>query len=448
MTNPNRSVIVVRRQIARGGFGIVEEVELSDGTTAARKTFDPHPGFAHDADLVNKARKRFVREVSVQAQISHPHVVPVLIQDLRDDPPWFVMPYASRSLEDELDDARAAGDIPLEALVQMLGGLEELHRLGFVHRDLKPQNVLRIEGRWMLSDLGLVLPPSSTTTTLTGTNSAWGTQAYAAPEVITAFHTVTPAADIFSVGCILHDLASPGPRIPYGQCSAPGPLGLIIEKCTAPRPSQRFADVASLRSTLVARLSTTAAAPASSEVIRLDQRLVADPAALTVDDWLEIGRIVDTEFAEMDAQALLYSLDSPHLRRCFQIAPAAFARIAATVCRWVREATFDFVFCDVLGARLATIFELGGTRERAEAALGALILGESHNRWTVMRLFFRLGGRALDDDAAERLAIEILSLGPRAEFLVARCESTIRVSRTALHPRLQDALERVASDVT
>jgi hypothetical protein len=308
--------------------------------------------------------------------------------------------------------------------------------------------VIRIEDRWMLSDLGLVLPPSSTTTTLTGTNSAWGTQAYAAPEVIASFHTVTPAADIFSVGCILHDIVADTQRVPYGQCTAAGPLGLIIEKCTAPRPDQRFGDVAALRSTLVARLSTTVAAPASTAVVRLDQRLAADPDAMTADDWMEIGRIVDTQFAEMDAQALLYTLDGPHLRRCIQISPAAFARIAATVSRWVREASFDFVFCDVLGARLATVFELGGTREKAEAALGALVLGESHNRWSVMRLFFRLAGKGLDDDVAERLAIEFMSLGQRAEHLVQRCEYTIHVSRTALHPRLQDALGQIASGTT
>jgi len=434
------TVVSVRRFIARGGFGIIEEVDLSDGRIGARKTFDPHPSFAHDADLVAKAHQRFVREVSVQAAIQHPNIVPIWHHQLHDDPPWFVMPLATRSLEDEIDDCQQDTTLPLDPLVQMLSGIEELHRLGFVYRDLKPQNVLRVDGAWMLSDLGLVLPPSSTTTTLTGTNSAWGTQAYAAPEVITSFHTVTAAADIFSVGCILHDLATLTPRVPYGQCSATGPLGLIIEKCTASLPSHRFPDVAVLRTALVARLSTSGASPTSATAVRYDTKLQDQLDQVTPDEWQDIARLVDTQFAELDGQALLQVLDGPQLRRCHAVAPLAFNRIAAVLSRWVREGTFDFSFCDVLGARLATVFELGGTRERAEAVLGALILGETHNRWSVMRLFFRLCGRSLDDDTAERLAIELMALGPHADYLVRRSEDTITVSRSTLHPRLQDAL--------
>lgn len=436
----------VCRHIARGGFGIVEEVELSDGSIGARKTFDPHPSYAHDDGLVSKARQRFIREISVQAQLDHPHIVPILIPGLEGDPPWAVMPYATRSLADEIEDHRDAGTIPLEAIVEMLAGLEELHRLGFVHRDLKPQNVLKVDGRWMLSDLGLVLPPSNTTTTLTGTNSAWGTQAYAAPEVITSFHTVTATADIYSVGCILHDLVAQSPRIPYGQCTATGTLGLIIEKCTAGHADQRFPDVAVLRSALVSRLAATGAAPASAEVIGFDRRLATETDGLTPDEWLEIARVTDLHFAEMDGQALLYALDGPQLRRCFHLAPQAFARVAVVMCRWVREAAFDFAYCDVLGARLAVISELGGTRERAEAALGALILGVGHNRWSIMRLFFRLAGKPLDDDAAERLAIELMALGTRALHYVQRCENTVHASRASLHPRLQDALALIEAD--
>lgn len=437
------AVKAVRGIIARGGFGVVEQVELADGRTAARKTFSPHPGFAHDEDLVEKARQRFVREVSVQAQLNHPHIVPIWAHGLHDNPPWFVMPHATRSLTDEIDDARDRGDVPLEPLVQMLAGLEELHRLGFVHRDLKPQNVLQVDGHWMLSDLGLVLPPSSSTTTLTGTNSAWGTQAYAAPEVITSFHTVSPAADIFSVGCILHDIVATSPRVPYGQCSATGVLGLIIEKCTAPRPEQRFGDVSVLRTALVARLGNEVAMPASSTVVAFDRKLIEALDSLSTDEWHDIARIVDTEYGSADAQALLRSLDGPHLRRCHAVAPLAFSRIASVVSRWVRESQFEFVFCDVLGARLAVIAEIGGTRERAEALLGALVLGESHNRWSVMRIFCRLAGKSLDEDSAERLAIEFLALGPQADHLIRRCENTIHVTRAQLHPKIQDALAEI-----
>ncbi|QSV74519.1 MAG: protein kinase family protein [Aphanizomenon flos-aquae KM1D3_PB] len=57
-----------------------------------------------------------------------------------------------------MQDARSNGIPPLEALSDILNALEELHFLGYVHRDLKPQNILFHQGRWKLSDFGLVLP--------------------------------------------------------------------------------------------------------------------------------------------------------------------------------------------------------------------------------------------------------------------------------------------------
>ena len=444
MPEPRFLVREVVRPINRGGFGRVDEVIMENGERLARKTFSPHPSIAHDPDICEKARKRFVREVAVQAQIDHPHVIPILHSELQSDPPWFLMPLAGRSLEDQIQDDRRDNMVRLEPLTQMLAGLEELHRLGFVHRDLKPLNVLHVGGRWMLSDLGLVLPPSGTTTALTGPHSAWGSRPYAAPEVMVSFHTVTAAADIFSVGCILHDYVAGTARVPHAQCTHPGQLGGAIEKCTAPRPRDRFPDVSALRNALVMVLGAhSSAAPAGPQVAEWLANLKDAPGDLDEDSWADIARFVDVQNASSDAGLLLYAIDGPQIVACADCTESAFLRLAAVITRWVKEGSFGFEFCDVLGARLARIFERGGTREKSDAVMAALHLGFSHNRWTVMRLFFRLASASLPSDVADRLSIELLALGWTAELMIERLETAIGASRGSLHPLIQAALAQL-----
>jgi len=435
----------VVRSISRGGFGRVEEVELEDGSRVARKTFDPQGWIAADTDAREQARRRFVREVSVQSHLDHPHVMPILHAELTASPPWFLMPLADRSLVEQIRDDRANTTITLEPLTQMLAGLEELHRLGYVHRDLKPPNVLRLDGRWVITDLGFVLPPSGSTVSLTRTVSAWGTEEYAAPEARTEFHTVRAEADVYSVGCILHDYVLQTPRVPYAQCTDTGPLGVVIEKCTASRPRDRFRDVAALRSALVLMLGAQPTATAGPQVAAWIDELRNDPTAITEQRWEEIARYVDVNGSTQDAGLLLYALDGPQIVACYERSEADFQRLSAVITRWVREGNFDFEFCDVLGARLARIFERGGTREKADSILAAFHLGYSHNRWAIMRLFFRLAAASLPTEIAERLSIEFLAIGWQARVMLEHLERGIGATRTSLHPLLQVAVDQIDS---
>lgn len=432
----------VVRLINRGGFGRVEEVDVN-GQRLAQKVFDPR-AIAYDAELVAKAKRRFVREANVQSQLDHPNIMPILGSDPSAEPPWILMPLATKSLEDEIVEAKAAGTIPVDALVQMLTGLEELHRLGFVHRDLKPRNVLLVGGRWVIADFGFVLPRIRGTTILTATGSAWGTEGYAAPEIITDFRSALSQADIFAAGCILHDLVGTTPRVPFAQSNAPGPLGPIIEKCTAREPSDRFTSVAALRSAILFQLEGAPSEDLGPEVDAWLKLLMEDCRSIDQDTWTRIALSLETQF-EVSGGWLLRAMDLDQLEAVFTIAPAVFTRIAVSFCRWVRRRkSFDFSYCDLLGARLIKIFDLGGTREKAEAAMAALILGCSHNRWSVMKQFMRMASPGIDQDLADRLAIELLALGTTANDHMKQMEFAIRAQRSSLHPKIVDALARCA----
>ena len=78
----------VIKLINRGGFGVVEEVRVG-GKRLARKTFSPDSAFKLNAQQVEKARIRFIREAKLQAVIEHPNIMPIVDADLEADPLGF-----------------------------------------------------------------------------------------------------------------------------------------------------------------------------------------------------------------------------------------------------------------------------------------------------------------------------------------------------------------------
>lgn len=428
----------VLNEINRGGFGVVERVVAPDGSVVARKTFQVE-GRRSPEDL-EKLRRRFQREVRVQSRLSGDYFLPVLQSDLTGSAPWFTMPVADRNYVQQIVEDRAARRISPQPLADILAGLEELHSLGFTHRDLKPGNVLLHNGRWKLSDFGLVLPPETDATAqLTSTTSAWGTREYAAPEQATRFHSVTAAADIYSFGCILHDLELGLARIPFHKATSNGPLGPIIEKCTEVLPAKRFKSVGGLRAALVPLLLTPLAP-------------TTNPDTKAWVEWLNLhGVMVPNNVQvlitylqqhEREREAIFYALDDDNvgaIQHAVQdTEPELFEELANMYAGWASTAAFQFSYCDVVIKRLEAMLSGVSLGTFAVIAVAAATLGSTHDRWFVEDRVLRLCGPQMPEHVARRVAIEIHAEDAARHFVA--CARGIDRDISAYHPLITAAL--------
>jgi len=233
--------------IGKGGFGLVQLIEDDQGKRFALKSFDIHPLMI---GMEDNARKRFILEVKYQKLINHPNIVPVLSDLLSNNPPAYIMPLANTSLQNEINSDTLDNDTFLNAIYDIMAGLEAIHSLGIYHRDLKPGNVLKFDDGYKISDFGLMSITETGITTLTSTGMTKGSDMYTAPEITQDLKFASVQSDIYSLGCILHDFFGQDKRLPCNEIIESSPYGDIFLGATRKDPSRRFASVASFREAL------------------------------------------------------------------------------------------------------------------------------------------------------------------------------------------------------
>lgn len=182
---------------------------------------------------------RMRREIEVGVALDgHPHTMPIL--DRGADFTWFVMPWAEGTAEDHQSELQ--NPERLRILVDALtSALEPAHKSGWIHRDIKPPNILLLDGQWVLADWGAVRRPPGQTTKIGRTRLGIGTEGFAAPETYAAAQERPhPASDIYSVGRVIAWALTgqiPAPNLPL--LPAPGPWRNIVRAATHHDPAKR-----------------------------------------------------------------------------------------------------------------------------------------------------------------------------------------------------------------
>ncbi len=237
----------VERRLARGGMATVyEAVDLRLDRTVALKIM--HPGLAEDSAFVS----RFVREAKSAARLSDPHVVAVYDQGEDDDLVYLVMEYVpGRTVRDVLREyGRLTAEQALTILDPVLQALDAAHAAGFVHRDVKPENVLLTDdGRVKVADFGLARAISAATSTAATQGLLIGTVAYLSPEQVER-GIADARSDVYGAGILLYEMVTGS--VPF---AGETPLAVAYQHVNAavPAPSSVRPGVAPEIDAIVAR---------------------------------------------------------------------------------------------------------------------------------------------------------------------------------------------------
>ncbi len=183
-----------------------------------------------------KARKRFEREAQAAARINHPHVCTVYrVGSLSDGTPFLVSPFVKgTTLDQRLKAEGRLGAPEVRRVVrEVASALAAAHRMGIIHRDVRPDNVLRADetGRHSLCDFGIagiLETGEEKEPKLTQSGEILGHPAYISPEQMEGM-PLTDRADIYSLGILAHQLLTGHPPPPRDDLSrSPGKGGTSV----------------------------------------------------------------------------------------------------------------------------------------------------------------------------------------------------------------------------
>ncbi len=217
------------QRLGEGGMGVVHLGLDTHGRAVAVKVLRAH--VAHDPE----ARARLSREVTSLSRIRSPRVAPIVDADVDGETPYIVTQYVpGPSLDDHV---RLRGPLPPGELHRVASGIAEaldaIHSAGVVHRDVKPGNVLLVDGEPVLIDFGIAHVADDIRLTMTGL--VMGTPGYLAPEVVGG-DDVTPATDWWGWAATTAFAASGNP--PFGR----GAMNAVLARVASGDPDLEAVD--------------------------------------------------------------------------------------------------------------------------------------------------------------------------------------------------------------
>ncbi len=266
--------------IGGGGMGMVYKAEDTRlGRHAALKLLPTSVG--NDPE----ARERFLREARAASALDHPNICTVFeIGDAAGQSFIAMAYYEGQTIEKLISRGPLDVDLAIRLSSEMCSGLSLAHQNGIVHRDMKPANVIVVDGVAKILDFGLAKSDNSALITQEGV--VLGTAAYMSPEQATG-KDIDHRTDIWSTGVMMYEMLAgdrpfPGAypqAVMYGILNTdPEPLsalrpGLpmqliqVVERALSKNPINRFANMEEMRAELTAVTDQQSAKSAARQFV-------------------------------------------------------------------------------------------------------------------------------------------------------------------------------------
>ncbi|MGK2962261.1 MAG: serine/threonine-protein kinase [Gemmatimonadaceae bacterium] len=221
----------VERELGRGGMATV--YLCTDSLTQEKVAVKVLREELGSAVIV----ERFLREIAFASELDHPRIPKVLDSGVMGTLPFYVMTYVEgETLRERLDRVK---QLPVEEAVRITNAVIEpmtyAHRLGIVHRDIKPGNILVGEESVYVLDFGIARAIiASAEDRLTSTGVAIGTPAYMSPEQALADGDLDARSDIYSLACVTYEMIAGMP--PFVGAT---PQAVMARRFASPPPPLR-----------------------------------------------------------------------------------------------------------------------------------------------------------------------------------------------------------------
>jgi uncharacterized RDD family membrane protein YckC len=315
---------LIERVLGRGGMGDVYAAQhIEHGRRVAIKLLGRRLTGPED-------RQRFLKEGELAAAVNHPNTVYVFGSEEIDDTPTIAMELLpGGTLKDRVKQHGVLRTTEaVDAILQVISGLEAAHSCGVLHRDVKPSNCfIDVDGTVKVGDFGLSIPATPDPNPAAGFAAFHGTPGFAPPEQLRG-EPLDIRADIYAVGATLYYLLTgeaPGGRrglsaLAAGLESKPiraltefrsdihRPLGALIVRCLSPQQALRPNSYADLADAL--RPFGSAQAPPAPVGLRFAARLF-DVLILFPIVAIFLGTLVGSRLVSGEAPALLLGLLAP-----------------------------------------------------------------------------------------------------------------------------------------